>query len=467
MLFLAFLGDHMRRTILACGFAILCANNSAAKPNVVAIVTDDQGQWAVGAYGNRDCITPNLDRLAREGALFPNAFTCTPVCSPSRATYMSGRFPTEVKITDWISPSEAGEGLGLHQPIWPAVLKQHGYATGHFGKWHLGMEPQFRPIANGFDQFYGFLGGGTNPMNPSFDHLGEPQQFMGPCPDLITTAAIDFIQKNQRSPFLVCLHFREPHLPYTPVPEEDSAPFVNLDPQIPDVKGIDREQVKQWHREYYGSIHALDRNVGRVLKTLDDLKLADNTWVIFTSDHGYNNGRHGVDTKGNGQWIAGGVRGPKRPNMWDTSIKVPLIMRWPGVITPGTRIYDVVANLDMYRTALGALELPTPQGVTVHGVDYSPLLRGKSLPPRDVLFGQYDLHNGGLAYMRMIRTERYKFVRHFKARDMNELYDLREDPDELKNLVNAPKLESVRAELTAKLQTWMESIDDPLLRSTY
>jgi choline-sulfatase len=322
-------------------------------------------------------------------------------------------------------------------------------------------------VKKGFDQFYGFLGGGTPPMNPRFDHTGEPQQLTGPCPDLITTAALDFIQRNQKAPFLVCLHFREPHLPYGPVPEEDSAPFKNLDPQIPDVKGTDREQLKQWHRDYYGSIHALDRNVGRVLRLLDDLKLAGNTWVIFTSDHGYNNGRHGVETKGNGQWIAGGVRGPKRPNMWDTSIKVPLLMRWPGVIEPGRQIDDAVANIDMYRTVLGALRLPLPDGVTVHGIDYSPALRGDKSAPRDVLFGQYDLHNGGLAYMRMIRSDRYKYVRHFKANQMDELYDLRDDPDETKNLANAPKLEPVRNELSAKLRAWMDSIDDPLLKSTY
>lgn len=451
-------------TIVACGFANLCG---ATKPNVIAIVTDDQGQWAVGAYGNRDCQTPNLDRIAREGALFPNAFTCTPVCSPSRATYMSGRWPTDVKITDFLTPAEAQQGLGLQQPIWPAVLQQHGYKTGLFGKWHLGMQSQFHPVKKGFDDFYGFLGGGTSPMNPTFDHSGQPQQVMGPVPDLITTAALEFIDRNQKQPFLVCLHFREPHLPYGPVPEEDSAPFANLDPAIPDVPGTDRNQLKKWHRDYYASIHALDRNVGRLLKRLDDLKLASNTWVIFTSDHGYNNGRHGVETKGNGQWIAGGVRGPKRPNMWDTSIKVPLLMRWPGVIEPGRRIDDVVANIDMYRTVLGALELPLPNGVTVHGVDYSPVLRGKSLPPRAVLFAQYDLHNGGLAYMRMVRTERYKYVRHFKANQMDELYDLRDDPDEVRNLANAPKLEPVRTDLSAKLKTWMESIDDPLLKSTY
>jgi uncharacterized sulfatase len=153
--------------------------------------------------------------------------------------------------------------------------------------------------------------------------------------------------------------------------------------------------------------------------------------------------------------------------MWETSIKVPLLMRWPGVIEPARRVDHVVANIDMYRTVLGALQLPLPDGLVVRGIDYSPLLRGEPLSSRDGLFGQYDLHNGGLAYMRMIRTSRYKYVRHFKANQMDELYDLRDDPDETRNLANAPRLDSVRAELSAQLRAWMESIDDPLLKSTY
>lgn len=458
-------------TGMCCGAAVVAAD--AARPNVVAIVTDDQGQWAVGAYGNRDCRTPNLDRLAREGALFPNAFTCTPVCSPSRATYFSGRWPTEVQITDWISPQEAAEGMGLREPIWPEVLQQHGYKAGLFGKWHLGEQAPFHPVKKGFDQFTGFLGGGTTPMNPTLEVAGRQQKLTGPCPDLITSAALAFINEHQRSPFLVCLHFREPHLPYGPVPEEDSAPFRDLDPEVPSSPGADVAQLKQWQRDYYASIHALDRNVGRILQQLDDLQLADRTWVIFTSDHGYNNGRHGVDTKGNGQWIAGGVRGPKRPNMWDTSLKVPLLMRWPGVIEPGRRIEHTVANLDMYRTVLGALHLPLPDGVTVHGQDYSPVLRGETLPPRETLFGQYDLHNGGLAYLRMVRTDRLKYVRHFKAKGMDELYDLERDPEERTNLLSGGQparraaVEEERRQLADRLQRWMESLNDPLLQSTY
>lgn len=199
------------------------------------------------------------------------------------------------------------------------------------------------------------------------------------------------------------------------------------------------------------------------------MKLAENTIVLFTSDHGYNEGRHGIDTKGNGRWMAGGVRGPARPNMWDTSLRVPLLVRWPGVVKPGTRIEDTVQNIDMFRTVLGALGIEPPADATAHGVDFSPLLRGQSLPPREAIFGQYDLHNSGLAYMRMIRTPRYKYVRHFKENYMDELYDLTADPGETTNLINnrRPANTAILPPLQKQLEKWQQSIDDPILKSSY
>lgn len=442
------------------------------RPNLIAIVTDDQGRWACGAYGNQDIHTPNLDRLAREGAIFTNAITGTPVCSPSRATYFSGRWPTQVGITDYLAPEETDAGVGLNAAIWPAALQNAGYRTGLIGKWHLGTQSQFHPTRRGFDYFMGFLGGGNTPMDPTLEVDGEVRKLKGPLPDLLVDNAIGFIRENQKAPFALALHFRAPHRPYGPVPEEDSAHYRTLDPQIPDVRGLDVEQVKRSTRDYYASISSVDRNVGRLLDVLAELKLAENTWIIFTSDHGYNEGRHGVDTKGNAQWIIGGVRGPKVPNMWETSIRVPLIMRWPAVIKAGTKIDETVTNLDMYRTVLGGLDVPVPDDCQADGIDYSPLLWGESIPERDALFGQYDLHNGGLAYLRMIRASDYKYVRHFHTHFMDELYDLRRDPEERRNLLDgrgakSPELQAKLAELQGRLTEWQRSIDDPLLDDAY
>jgi len=143
--------------------------------NLISIVTDDQASWSIGAYGNRDSRTPNMDRLAREGALFTNAFTVTPVCSPSRASSLTGRYGTQLGITDWITPQEARDGLGL--PVgtttWPEILQRSGYVTGLIGKWHLGDLPQFHPTRRGHHHFLGFLGGGNRPMNPTLEVSGK------------------------------------------------------------------------------------------------------------------------------------------------------------------------------------------------------------------------------------------------------------------------------------------------------
>jgi uncharacterized sulfatase len=440
---------------------------AAERLNIVSIVTDDQGAWAMGCYGNRECKTPHMDRIAREGARFLNAFTVTPVCSPSRASFLTGRYGTEVGITDWISPAEAQRGVGLPAwaVTWPEVLKKHGYATALIGKWHLGDRPEFHPTRRGFDHFFGFLAGGNQPINPTLERNGKDEKLAGPLPDILVDDALRFVDANKDRPFALLLHFRAPHLPYGPVPEVDSAPFAGLDPTVPTGFGLDSAVVKKWTRDYYASIHSVDRNLGRLLARLDELNLAGRTVVLFTSDHGYNIGHHGIHTKGNGIWAAGGVNGPKRPNMWDTSIRVPLLIRAPGG-KPGVEVADTVSNLDTFASVLGLLGVPTPEGVKQHGVDFSPLLRGGSIARRDALFGQYDLHNSGLAYMRMIRTDRWKLVRHHFAGMLDELYDLSADSGENKNLYNAPPARSTRDELQARLTAWMKSIDDPILKAT-
>lgn len=452
------------------GWCLLCSAASlraaeTEKWNIVSVVTDDQGAWALGCYGNKDCRTPHMDRLAREGARFLNAFTPTPVCSPSRASMLCSRYGTQVGITDWIAPKESDAGMGLPPNVttWPKLLHQHGYRTALIGKWHLGTQPRFHPTKNGFDHFFGFLGGGNKPIDPELEKDGQTRKFKGSLPDLLTEDALQFIEENKTQPFALLLHFRAPHLPYGPVPEVDSTPFKDLDPAIPSAPGIVPKQVKNWTRDYYASIHSVDRNLGRLLAKLDELGLAKKTIVLFTSDHGYNIGHHVLHTKGNGWWIAGGVNGPKRPNMWDTSIRVPLLIRWPGTIEPGTKIAEMVTNLDTAPSILGMLGIAPPREAKWQGQDFAPLLRGRHTDWRDTLFGQYDLHNSGLAYMRMIRTGKWKLVRHHRANFLDELYNLESDPGENRNLYNASQHAAVREELQKRLAAWQKSIDDPLL----
>jgi uncharacterized sulfatase len=443
-----------------------CHSAEPERYNLISIVTDDQARWALGAYGNREVITPNMDRLSQTGARFLNAFCPTPVCSPSRASFLTGRYGTQLGITDWIAPEESDAGLGLPRDavIWPQVLQKHGYATALIGKWHLGTQPQFHPTRRGFDHFVGFLGGGNRPIDPTLEADGKEQQLKGSLPDLLTDDALRFIQANKARPFAVLLHFREPHTPYGPVPEEDSAPFKNLDPTVPQAPGADVAQVKTWTRDYYASIHSVDRNLGRLLAKLDEWKLSGKTLILFTSDHGYMIGHHGLHAKGNAYWIAGGVRGPTRPNMFEESIKVPLLVRWPGVATPGTEIAEPVSNLDTFPSVLGMLNIPMPEGVKQEGTDFSPLVRGQKVPWRDAVFGQYDLHNSGLAYMRMVRTKEWKLVRHHHANYLDELYHLSADPSETRNLYRDSSHWSIREQLQTRLTQWQRSVGDPLLR---
>ncbi len=457
----------MKRSSFAIVLLMLVASASAQetkRPNVIVIMTDDQAQWALGCYGNKECPTPNMDRIAREGVRFNNAFTVTPVCSPSRATFFTGRYGTELGITDWLNKREEDVGLGIPDvPTWPALLQQNGYVTSLIGKWHLGSKPQFHPTKHGFTQFAGFLGGGQFPMDPWLEIDGKTQQIKGPISDLLTDAALKFIDDNKSKPFAVCLFYREPHQPYRPMPAEDSASVEDLDPTIPNAPYLDKKQVKDWTRSYYAAIHAADRGIGRLLAKLDDEKLADNTIVIFTSDHGYCIGQHTLHTKGNAAWIAGGVEGPKRPNMFEESIRVPLLIRWPPIVKAGAVIDDVVANIDTLPTILGMLKIAPSEDLKQHGIDFSPLLRGETIPKREALFGQYNLHNAGFACMRMIRTSDWKLVRHYLTNGLNELYDLKNDPHEEKNLYIDSSADKVREQLQEKLTKWMESIDDPIL----
>lgn len=434
--------------------------------NLISIVTDDQSHWSVGAYGNRASRTPNMDRLAREGARFTNAFVASPVCSPSRASFLTGLHSTQIGITDWISPKEAQEGLGLppETVTWPEVLQRHGYATALIGKWHLGEQPQYHPTKHGYDRFVGFKAGGHSPMNPHLEIDDRIHKLTGPLPDRLTDHAVQFVEENRSRPFALSLHFRASHLPYGPVPEEDSAPFAKLDPAIPDVPEADRERVKNWTREYYASIHSVDRNIGRLLRRLDELGLAKNTIVMFTSDHGYMIGHHNLHTKGNAWFYSGPSAGVKRPNMFEESIRIPLIVRWPGAVKPGRVIPQTVSNLDTYASVLGMLNVPAPEGHRQEGRDFSPLLRGKRVKGwRDALFGQYDLHNGGRANMRMIRTGDWKLVRHYGSEGKDELYHLKTDPGERRNRYGETKYRPVRDRLQKRLTEWMRSLGDPIL----
>jgi arylsulfatase A-like enzyme len=472
--------------------------DKGSKPlNIVAIVTDDQSDWAMGAYGNCEVQTPSMDRIAEEGILFTNSFVLTPVCSPSRATYLSGLYPTQNTITDFLDENEDfGEKMGFNSLTWPALLREHGYVTALVGKWDLGLLPRYFPTRHGFDHFFGYLSDSPAKMNPRFkvnndfvetaasrggggdsfprsEINGQLQQFEGALPDVLTSNAMAFMKANKDKPFALLLHYQAPHTPWLPVPEQDLAHYTDLDPNVPEFKDADVEKLKRLTKEHYAAVSAADRNIGRVLDFLDEHKLTGNTLVIFTSDNGYAIGHHHILGKGNGRWTARGITGPIISNMWENSIRVPLAMRWPGVINPGSRTDHMISNLDIFRTILGALNVPVPEDSSVRGTDFSPLLRDEAFNPPDAIFGQYDCHNIQLSYLRMIRTKKWKYIQHFHTNFMNELYDLENDPEESRNLMTrkGPRKGSIKPatfmEMKDRLREWMQSIDDPLLKDSY
>ncbi len=442
-------------------------------PNLLFVLTDDQAQWAVGAYGNPDIHTPNMDRLAREGMRFTLAMTC-PVCSPSRGMILSGLYPHQIGLDDYIGDDE-DEGIDPQVPLLPEILKQAGYATALFGKWHLGHKrPEHHPNRRGFDLFVGARGGGFANKDPKLEVNGEVRQFPRFAIEVLTEYALQFMHQHNDRPFALFFHTREPHLPYLPVPEEAMKPYDGKKLKVPKVEGVPEERVQQEYRAYYSAITAVDIALGRLLDELEQLGIADDTIVVLMGDNGYMIGQHGLETKGNA-WriIPQGRTGTKilgdpklrRPNMFDLSILVPLIVRWRGVAPPNSVCDELVVSTDLMPTFVEILRwcgCEVPSDFPFEGQSLLPLLRGEKVPWRDAAFLLYDLHHGAVAHMRMVRTKHWKLVLHLEEGGQHELYDLQTDPNEERNLHGDLSVRSVQDELTKRLRQWQKQVGDPL-----
>ncbi len=445
------------------------------KPNVVFILTDDQAPWALGLSGHPHADTPHLDKLFKQGMWLKKSYVVTPVCSPSRTSLMTSRYGSELGVTDWIHPrNEPDLGLNPKTVTWTEAMQSAGYRTGLVGKWHLGVPDKFHPTKTGFDYFMGFRTGGNKVIRPTLEVNGKDQQVDGYTYDILTDDALRFIDRNKDRAFLLCLHYRAPHTAWLPQPDSDRKPFENLDPKIPnpDFPNLDVERVKRMTRDYLGSVKGIDRNVGRVLKHLDQLQLAENTIVVFTSDHGYSMGHNGIWHKGNGHWAlkpAPPITNPniprnQRPNMYDNSIFVPTAVRWPGKIAPNSTLDLPVANLDWYPTLLNLTGVPLPKGETIRGRDITPALMGKDIEWPDVCYGEYSTHHQSKTHMRMIRTSNWKLVRDFLNPERDELFDLKNDPAESRNVIGHKKNAVVVRELHTQILTRMKAVKDPVLK---
>jgi len=447
---------------------------AGVRPNIVFVYTDDQGAWTLGSSGNRQTHTPHADRLATEGVIFRNAFVTTPVCSPARATVMTGRYASETGIYDYLGPKLDGEnGLDLERfPVWPALLRDAGYRVGLFGKWHLGLQERHHPRRAGFDTFYGFRGGGTKPMDAELEVDGVDRVEPGYLEDRLFDAAIAFIRQNRATPFVAAVHTRAPHRAWKPIPPEDAAHFAGRTLAIPepDYPGLDVERVHREMGEYLASVASVDRNLGRLLEALDTLGLARNTVVIFTSDHGYSLGHHGIWGKGNGLYMlreqppaTANIGAGVRPNMWDNSLRVPLVIRWPGVAAAGAKVDRTVTNLDWFPTLLAMAGVAAPPDSRRVGRNFVPLLRGESPAQwEDAYYGEYSIRHNSRGHMRMYRTPEWKLVRDFLDPTRDELYHLAADPGETNNLIRSTDRQAIAARdrLHTEIRRWMTQLGD-------
>lgn len=463
---------------MVCNCGRQASKGKKDRPNILFIVTDDQGAWTLSAESYPNTHTPQIDKLAGQGVLMKNAFSVSAVCAPSRAALATGRYPNETGVL-----SNADIGVDTTLVLWPEMFKNAGYNTAMVGKWDLGEAYRgHHPGQRGFDRFAGFMQGGKQSKDPVVQLEGKDTVFTGQfTADVLTDLAEGYIEEFADESWVVCLHYWAPHAntrfprgfspPYDdrswlPLKDIDLEHWKNMDLTIPnpDFPNLDTLRIRRMMREYYASVHSVDRNIGRLMDMLDSLGLADNTIVLFTSDHGYMMGQHGLWHKGNGRWITIGEKDPdgiypeNRPNLFDLSMRVPFIVRWPGKVKAGKKVENTITLMDCYPTLLDMAGIEKPDDLLLRGRSFYPVLKGADQRFTDTVFGQLDT-------LRSIRTPEWKFVYHFGDTTNNEFYHLAGDPGESNNLISSADGDLIRkrSEIRDILFDYMKLIKDPLL----
>lgn len=373
------------------------------KPNVILILSDDQGWGDLQSHGNPYLATPALDRLAEEGARFER-FYVSPLCAPTRASLLTGRYERRTG-TSWVS--KGLENFHPEEVTLAELFQQGGYATSCFGKWHNGSHWPYHPNRQGFDRFIGFCGGHwSNYFDTELEFNGEPYPTTGYITDVLTDAAIRFIHENNDEPYFCYLAYNVPHSPF----------------QVPD----------EWYNRYatagleakdacvYAMVENMDWNIGRLLSALDSTGQAENTIVIFLSDNGPNGNRYN-----------GGMRGVKG-SIDEGGVRVPFIIRWPGAIPAGRLIPDPAAHIDLMPTLASFCALEHPDPASLDGISLDSLLRfpGAQLPER-FIFTHRSLETPDESGA--VRDRQYRLV--LSGND-TLLYDMIDDPGQHRNVAN-------------------------------
>jgi arylsulfatase A-like enzyme len=456
----------MIRTLSTLFSASLCLCGSfsslraAEKPNVVLVVIDDLGQRDLGCYGSTFYKTPNIDKMAKDGLRFTDFYAACPVCSPTRVSILTGRYPQRVNVTDWIPGRKDMPDQRLKQPkirnelpleevTISQALKERGYVTAIMGKWHLGGKG-FEPTKFGFD------------VNVGGDETGTPRSYFAPfanktgqmpglekaeegeyLTDRLAAEAEKFIEANRDKPFFLYLPHYAVHTP------------LRAKQAIIDKYKVTPKAGSQSNPVYAAMVESMDEAVGRVLKKLDDLKLSENTLVIFTSDNG------GLATTEGGPTGAT-FNAPLREGkgfLYEGGVRVACVMKWPGHIKPGTVTGEVACSIDFFDTILEATEAKAES--KRDGVSLLPVFNGEKLTPREIYWHYPHYANQGSRPGGAVRFKEFKLIEYYED-GRRELFDVKKDPSESRNLIDdgpatakalAEALAGWRKEVGAKMPT--------------
>ncbi|MFM8271456.1 MAG: sulfatase, partial [Gemmata sp.] len=420
--------------------ALAPAADPTNRPNVLVILSDDQGRGDYSAFGTKDVRTPHIDCLYKEGVAIDNFYANSPVCSPTRAALLTGCYPDRVGVPGVIReerPDNSWGRLSSDAVLLPKVLKPAGYHAAIVGKWHLGISSPNTPTDRGFGVFRGFLGdmmddyathrrNGLNLMRDGRKEI-DPK---GHATDLFTGWAVEYLEERarQKEPFFLYLAYNAPHDPLQP-PAEWLDRVKKREPKTAETRA-----------KLVALIEHMDDGIGQVLDALDRTELAKNTVVIFTSDNG------GVTAYGanNGPWRSG------KQHVYEGGLRVPGVVRWPGVVKPGTSTDRLTLTMDIFPTVCDVAGVKPPQGID--GVSFLPTLRGEreDTKNREVYFVRRE---GGAAYggktIEAVRKGKWKLLQDSPFAPP-ELYDLEADPKETTDL--AAKEKKVLAEMSAALR---------------
>lgn len=440
---------------------------SDSRPNIVFILVDDLRWDELGCAGHPYIKTPNIDRIAREGAMFRNAFMTTPLCSPSRASFLTGQYAHANGITDNVDRSAASHKL----VTFPLLLHQSGYETAFVGKWHMGNDDTPRP---GFDRWVSFKGQGAY-YDPDINEDGKSVKPAGYITDLLNGYAVEFIKRRRDKPFLVYLAHKAIHPEATQnndgsVNLADSERFMPAErhknlyagktvprrpnamrapvgkpalerrigelPPLGAATGTRDEAILGRQR----SLSAIEEGVGEILSALKETGQLDNTLIVFTSDNGYFYGEHGLSVE--------------RRLAYEESIRMPLLVRYPRMIKAGTAPDEIALNIDLAPTLLSVAGASAPGDM--QGRSLAPLLKGEKVKWRDSFLIEYYSDRVFPRMERMgykaARNGRWKYIHYLELEGMDELYDLKTDPHEMKNLINHPGAKKALGEMKQEME---------------